>query len=99
MWLVPNVILLGVAIIITGIAVGGQMPLLMSIPVRLKEIGPSYAGTAGGIVSTLQLLGAVTLPTYVIAPLAGGNFTTLFALSGVFVAFGVVIALFLPRDI
>jgi NNP family nitrate/nitrite transporter-like MFS transporter len=54
-WTVPPGILLGACLFITGVAMGGLMPLLMSIPIQLPEIGPMYAGTAGGFTGTLQL--------------------------------------------
>ena len=46
---------------------------MMSLPVMFPEIGPKYAGTAGGLAVTLELLGAVIIPTYIIVPLGGGN--------------------------
>ena len=82
-WLAPVGVLLGLCLCITGIALGGLMPLLMSIPIQLKEIGPGYAGTAGGVTATLQLLGAVLIPTYIIAPIAGQNMNLFFILGAV----------------
>lgn len=82
-WLVPNSILLTIGFLFTGIFLGGMIPTLLSLPVQFKSIGPVYAGTAGGVVGTIQLLGAVVIPSYVIAPIAGSNFSNLFILSGV----------------
>ena len=81
-WLTPNGVILGACLGITGVAIGGVMPLLMSIPVQLPEIGSMYAGTAGGVTATLQLLGAVVIPSYIIAPIAGNNMKVFFLLGG-----------------
>lgn len=95
-WQAPNGTMLGICLCVTGIAMGGLMPILMSIPIQLPEIGPTYAGTAGGFTSTLQLLGAVVIPTYVAAPLAGDNLTTLFYTGGICMALVLLLTLVLP---
>lgn len=64
-----------VASFLNGFLRSGTISVCMSLPVMFKEIGPRYAGTAGGLTVTLELLGAVIIPTYIIVPLAGaGNF-------------------------
>ncbi|MDR1901954.1 MAG: MFS transporter [Treponema sp.] len=81
-WQAPQGALLAICLCITGIAMGGLMPLLMSIPVQLPEIGPLYAGTAGGVACTLQLIGAVVIPTYIAGPIAGANMNMFFIVGG-----------------
>ena len=54
----------------------------MSFPALLPEIGPECAGSATGIISTLELIGAVVIPTYIITPIAGQNFSLYFILAG-----------------
>ena len=66
---------------------------LMMTPVLLREIGPKNAGTAGGFIITLQLLGCVVVPTYIIVPLGGGNVTTYFILGTVCFLLAAVICL------
>jgi hypothetical protein len=63
----------------------------------LPEIGPVYAGSAGGIIATLMVLGAVLLPTFAITPLAGPNVTVLFSLAALCFALIVLPVLFLPE--
>ena len=82
-WMIPLTILLAAGMLMTGICFGGMIPVLLALPVQLPEIGPTYAGTAGGIIGTIQLLGAVLLPSYVLTPIAGDNFHLLFILGGV----------------
>jgi NNP family nitrate/nitrite transporter-like MFS transporter len=82
-WLAPQGIALVFALCVTGIAMGGLMPILMSMPIQLPEIGPAYAGTAGGFTATLQLIGAVVIPSYIAGPIAGTNLKLFFAVAGV----------------
>ncbi len=96
-WLAPQGVILAIVMIIVGITYGGAIPLLMSIPIQLKEIGSAYAGTAGGILGTLQMLGAVVIPTYVLAIIAKSNMHLLFLLAGIVMAITCVLALFLPK--
>ncbi len=96
-WLAPVGLLLYGALFTTGVAIGSLMPILVSIPIQLPEIGPKYAGTAGGVVSTLQLLGAVTIPTYVAAPIAGDNFHLFFIIGGLSAFLTFLLSLALPE--
>ncbi|MDO4260907.1 MAG: MFS transporter [Eubacteriales bacterium] len=58
---------------LNGCLRSGIIAAMMALPVMFSDIGPKYAGMAGGFAVTLELLGAVVVPTYVIIPLAGGN--------------------------
>jgi NNP family nitrate/nitrite transporter-like MFS transporter len=69
----------------------------MSLPVQLDEIGPVYAGTAGGFLATIQLIGAVVVPTYVITPIAGANMNLFFILSGGCMIITMLLIFFLPE--
>lgn len=82
-WQAPMGIGLILALCVTGIAMGGLMPLLMSMPIQLPEIGPAYAGTAGGVAATLQLIGAVVIPTYIAGPIVGTNMKLFFVAAGI----------------
>lgn len=94
----PEGILLGAAILLTGICVGGTIPLLMAIPVSLPGVGPRYAGSAGGFVATIQLLGAIVGPSYVLIPLAGqSSFPRLFFLAGLCMMIAAAVAMLLPH--
>ena len=81
-WKIPGVVMLGVCLCLTGTFLGGMIPTLMGIPVQLPKIGAVYAGTAGGIIATIQIVGAVMLPSYVLVPAAGGQLEMLFLLAG-----------------
>jgi len=49
--------------------------------------------------STIQLLGAVLLPSYVLIPVAGDSFGTLYILGGAcMIVCGLISMLFLPKN-
>lgn len=97
-WIVPVGVLTWVLLMIAGVLTGGVLPILLSFPMRLPEIGQVYAGSAGGIISTVQLLGAFFLPTFVIGTIAGNNYNLMFILGSLFVFLAVpIVAFFLPE--
>lgn len=96
-WLAPEGILLMAGLFMTGFFLSGLIAQLLSIPVMLPEIGPRYAGTAGGFLGTVQLLLGVVLPSYVIAPIIGDSFRTLYIVGGVLVVIAGVLTLRLPE--
>lgn len=96
-WQVPLGPAIFVALFVAGFLQSSILPLMLSLPMLLREIGPAYAGSAGGIVTTLQVLGAVLVPTFIITPLAGLNAEFLFGLAAVCFALIIIPALFLPE--
>jgi NNP family nitrate/nitrite transporter-like MFS transporter len=86
-----------IALMLAGALQSAILPLILSIPMLLPEIGPMYAGSAGGIVTTLQVLGGVVVPTFVITRIAGSDPAILFGLAALCTALIVVPALFLPE--
>ncbi|MEY8280974.1 MFS transporter [Oscillospiraceae bacterium 52-8] len=95
-WLLPQGLVMGAVLFVTGVALGMFFPLLLSLPATLPEIGPRYAGAAGGIIATLQMLGGFLLPTYLVAPLAGGSYPVLFGAAGGLMALLCLLALAFP---
>lgn len=81
-WLAPAGILLTLCLLLTGFSLGSGYPILMSIPVQLKEIDPRYGGTAGGFAANIQLVGPVLIPANIIAPIAGSNYYVYYILTG-----------------
>lgn len=93
-WIGPEGLGMSVQLALLGIFSGVCSPLLMAFPMLLPEIGPVYAGSAGGIIGTLQVVGAVFIPSFIIAPLAGENYHLLFALGSLcFFIVGIVVLL------
>ena len=96
-WMAPPVFGGGDCIFWQVCFISALIPTFMSFPMILPEIGPAYAGSAGGVITTLELLGAVIIPTYIITPAAGSNFSLYFIMAGVSVALMSVFAIFLPE--
>jgi NNP family nitrate/nitrite transporter-like MFS transporter len=95
-WRAPRGFIMIVMLFITGFVTTGLSPLLMSIPVKLKEIGTKYAGTAGGVAGTIQLAGSVVVPTYILKPIAGDNNIVLFYLFAASLTLFAAVSLLLP---
>jgi NNP family nitrate/nitrite transporter-like MFS transporter len=96
-WIVPFGALTWMLLILTGFLLGTVVPLVMSLPMLLPELGPVYAGSAGGIISMFQMGGAFVVPSYVIVLLAGSNVNQVFLCVSVgYLLFGVFL-LFIPE--
>lgn len=80
-WRFPSIIILHILVLFTGTMLGAAMPIFFSAPILLEGIGTKYAGSASGVISTLQLLGAVVIPTYILTPIAGEHYGMLFTLA------------------
>jgi NNP family nitrate/nitrite transporter-like MFS transporter len=96
-WQLPIGSAMFVALILAGAFQSAILPLILSLPMLMPEIGPMYAGSAGGIITTLQVLGGVVVPTYVITLLAGSNSVLLFGLAALCTALIMVPVIFLPE--
>ncbi len=96
-WQSPVGPALVVALMVAGFSQTAITPTIFSLPMLLPEIGPVYAGSAGGIIATFQVLGAVLVPTFIITPLAGTDVTVLFGLAAACFALTIIPVLFLPE--
>ncbi|WP_203227568.1 MFS transporter [Calorimonas adulescens] len=96
-WQAPLGAVMWILFIINGFVGAAISPLLMSFPMLLPEIGPVYAGSAGGLIATMQLIGAFCIPTFIIAPIAGTNFYIMFGLAGLSFLMAAVVIMFLPE--
>lgn len=96
-WQLPEGALMLVCFFLTGFSLGGAMALLVSAIVLLPEIGPVYAGTAGGVCATLQLFGAVVIPSYILAPILGTNYGALYGIGGFLCLIAAVCVFVLPE--
>jgi NNP family nitrate/nitrite transporter-like MFS transporter len=93
-WIVPFGVPTWILLILTGFLLGSSVPLVMSLPMLLPDLGPAYAGSAGGIISTFQMAGAFVIPSYVIMLLAGSNANQVFLyISAGYLFFGAVLLL------
>ena len=96
-WQLPEGLVMMVCFFLTGFSLGGLLVLLVAQIVLLPEIGPVYAGTAGGVGATLQLFGAVVIPSYILMPILGANYPVLYGIAGILCLVIVACVLPLPR--
>lgn len=82
---------------LNGALRSGIIAVMMSLPVMFREIGPKYAGTAGGLAVTLELLGAVIIPTYIIVPMGQGNISAYFYLGALCIAISSLICFIMAK--
>ena len=82
---------------LNGALRSGVIATMLTIPVLLKEIGPRNAGTAGGLIITMQLLGGVVVPTYIIVPLGAGDYNRYFLIASIFMFLSGVVAFTLMK--
>ncbi|MGH8150220.1 MAG: MFS transporter [Steroidobacteraceae bacterium] len=73
-----------ICVILGTFLTNGMLTFVLPLPVMLREIGTTYGGSAGGIVSLLQTGGGFFIPTFAITLIAGtspmATFAVIFAL-------------------
>ncbi len=85
-------------IIISGAVAGAAVPIIMTIPAEMKQVGPALAGTAMGLIFMLGNAGGFVGP--VIAGIimdASGSPTPAFMFMGVAIIVGGLLALGVPE--
>jgi NNP family nitrate/nitrite transporter-like MFS transporter len=87
---------LWLSMLLTGFCVGGSVPVFMSFPMLLQDIGPKYSGGAGGLIATIQLTGGVSIP-YIISSFANDNYQLLFTSAAGCLAAMSLLSLSLPE--
>ncbi len=96
-WQLPDGPVMLVCFFLTGFTLSGLMTVLVSAIVLLPEIGPVYAGTAGGVGATLQLFGAVVIPSYILMPILGENWPVFYGIGGILCVVAAACVLVLPE--
>lgn len=96
-WMTPVGTIMSICLFIGGLLTGGSLPIALSFPMRLKEIGPAYAGSAGGIISMTQMAGAFFIPTFILAPIAGTNYGFIFLASVLLIFSVALVYIFIPE--
>jgi NNP family nitrate/nitrite transporter-like MFS transporter len=86
-----------ICVILGTFLTNGMLPLTLPVPIMLHEIGTTYGGSAGGIVSLLQTGGGFFIPTFAIALIAGTNAEAMFAVIFVLYVISAILVLFLPE--
>ncbi|MDR2360310.1 MAG: MFS transporter [Oscillospiraceae bacterium] len=95
-WRVPYLPLKLILLALLGFLTLGLTPILTALPLSFPEIGPTYAGTAGGFMATIMLAANVIIPRYITMPLAGNDYAKFFMFEGVIMLIFVFITPILP---
>jgi len=96
-WASASPALAGGAMILAGFCYGTCQVVCMSVPASLPQIGQEYAGTAGGLLTTVQMIGSIVIPSRILVPLAGSSYRALFLLAAGTLALALLAGLFLPQ--
>ena len=86
-----------ICVILGSFLTNGMLTLTLPVPIMLREIGTTYGGSAGGIVSLLQTGGGFFIPTFAIALIAGTNPRTTFAVIFALYVISALLVLALPE--
>jgi len=95
-WKAPIGLPMVLCLFFCGFFVMGFVGFMLTFPIYL--VGRRYSATGSGLVLTIQLLGAVVVPTYIATPIAGSNFNLLYLIFAFFIVVFGVLSLFVPLD-
>lgn len=99
-WLVPGIGTHTIALLFfQAFFLGGLLSGTKALPGQIPELPAKYVGTAGGFQACLQNLGAFVGPTFILAPIAGGDMFVLEMLIVAVVAIYFIWVLFLPKEV
>lgn len=65
---------------------------------KIPSIKREHMGTAGGIQTFFQNLGAYIIPSFILAPLCGGNYVIMFIMVSVIFALGIIVVAFMMPE-
>ena len=81
-WFIPLGLPLTISLVLGGLFGAMTGPLMQAMPISFPEIGPKYAGSAGGLIGTVSLLFSYCIPV-IISMIAGRNFMLTFIIQGI----------------
>ncbi|MDF7639657.1 MFS transporter [Lactobacillus sp. ESL0791] len=88
------------SVLTVNLVIGGLLgamtgPIMQAMPITFPEIGPKYAGSAGGLVGTVSLLLSYCVPV-IISAISGRNYLLIFIIQGVVFALTSIFMIMLP---
>ena len=96
-WMMPgNGVSLLAVLLLNGFTTSLLGPVIQALPVVLPEIGPRYAGSAGGIIAEVSLLLSFCLPI-VVSAIAGADYGLNFAIFSCVYALALAPVVLLPK--
>lgn len=81
-WFIPLGAPLTIGLVVGGLLGATTGPLMQALPITFPEIGPKYAGSAGGLIGTVSLLFSYCVPV-IISMIAGRNYMLTFIIQGI----------------
>jgi MFS transporter, NNP family, nitrate/nitrite transporter len=94
-WYIPIGMPLTIALILGGLFGAITGPIMQSLPITFPEIGPKYAGSAGGLVGTVSLLLSYCIPV-IVSAIAGRNYALTFMIQGLVFVITIIFMAILP---
>jgi NNP family nitrate/nitrite transporter-like MFS transporter len=89
---------LSMAIVMTGFGIiSTGIPMLLQFPSLIKSVPRVALGSAGGMLSTMQSLGAFIVPTFILGPIAGTNYSIMMYGTSVIMLIVAILCFFLPE--
>lgn len=94
-WFVPVGLPLVISLVAGGLFGSMTGPIMQAMPIQFPEIGPKYAGSAGGLIGTVTLLLAYVVPI-LISLIAGRSYIFTFFIQGIVIALTAIFIAILP---
>jgi NNP family nitrate/nitrite transporter-like MFS transporter len=96
-WALPfSAISMAILLVAMGIINVG-IPMFTQVPALLGSIPANALGSAGGMLSTMQCLGAFVVPSVILGPIAGNNYSIMMYGTAVLMIVSAVLCSFLPE--
>ncbi|BDR61086.1 MFS transporter [Lactobacillus xylocopicola] len=94
-WFIPLGVPLTTSLVLGGLFGAMSGPLMQALPISFPEIGPKYAGSAGGLIGTVSLLFSYCIPV-VISLIAKRNYMLTFIIQGIVMILTTIFMAILP---
>ncbi len=95
-WKISSPVPLAIVLLAGGAAMSQFIPIIYAFPVGVKEIGPTYAATATGLIATIEMIGATQVPARILTPIFGNNYGGLLISAGCICLLAMITINFLP---
>lgn len=95
-WFLPLGTVMWVALVLNGFMTALSGPIIQAMTPDLPEIGAKYAGSAGGIISTVGLLCSYFVPV-IVSSISGDNWTLNFTIESILFLASVLPIAMLPE--
>ena len=95
-WNIDSTVARSAIFLVAGTIYGGVLPLFMLYPSILPGVDHDNSGTAGGLITVLNMLGSFVMPSFVITPIAGSDYNMIMVLTCLFFIVNSLVFALLP---